>query len=196
MLGLTRRLDRSLASLCAEKRIFLQTETATTYVRLTPVRQLGLLAGAATLGGWLAISTAALVVDRVDGRAEVRPAGVLADGLEGRLAALTAERDQRADEAYSAQNRFRLAMDRIGQQQTEILRAVEQERELVAALDVMRQRLNDVAAQRDVAREETVALRGQVEEVTDSLTANAANDLGARYRPRGARRAVRLRRRA
>jgi murein DD-endopeptidase MepM/ murein hydrolase activator NlpD len=179
MLGLTRRLDRSLASLLPEKRLFLQSEKATTYLRLTPLRQLGLLAGALSVGGWLAISTASTALHHVDGGAEAGQVGVLGDAYEARLAALTAERDQRAAEAVSAQNRFRLAMDRIGQQQTEILRGVEQERELAAALDVMRLRLNDVAAQRDLARAETEALRGQVEEVTETLTAGGASDLAA-----------------
>jgi murein DD-endopeptidase MepM/ murein hydrolase activator NlpD len=179
MTGLTRRLNRSLASLFPEKRLFVQTEHGTTYRRLTPLAQLGLATGTAVTAGWLAVATATVVVGLVDSRGENTQTTVLSDAYEARLAALAAERDQRAAEAASAQHRFRIAMDRIGRQQTEILRAVEEQRELAAAVDVMRQRLSDTAAQRDLARAETEALRGQVAEVTETLTAGAANDLAA-----------------
>lgn len=179
MRGLTRRLNRSLESLFPEKRLFVQTAQGTTYRRLTPLAQFGLASGAAITAGWLAVATATVAVDVIDSRGESTQTTVLSDAYEARLAALAAERDQRAAEAASAQHRFRIAMDRIGRQQTEILRAVEAEREFAAALDVMRQRLSDTVAQRDIARAETEALRGRVAEVTDTLTAGAANDLAA-----------------
>jgi murein DD-endopeptidase MepM/ murein hydrolase activator NlpD len=179
MTGLTRRLNASLASLFPEKRLFIQTEQGTTYRRLTPLSQLGLACGTTVMAGWFAVATSAVVLDLVGSQGESAQTAVLGDAYESRLEALAAERDQRAAEAASAQHRFRIAMDSIGRQQTEILRAAEEQRELVAALDVMRQRLGDAAAQRDLARAETEALRGQVAEVTETLTAGGASDLAA-----------------
>jgi murein DD-endopeptidase MepM/ murein hydrolase activator NlpD len=179
MTGLTRRLNRSLASFLPEKRLFVQTAQGTTYRRFTPLAQLGLASGAVVTMAWLAVSTTTVVLDLVGSRGESTQTTVLSDAYEARLAALAAERDQRAAEAASAQHRFRIAMDRIGRQQTEILRGVEEQRELAAALDVMRKRLGDAATQRDLARAETEALRGQVAEVTEALTSGSANDLAA-----------------
>ena len=63
--------------------------------------------------------------------------------------ALTEERDLRAAEALSAQTRFQTAMEQIGRQQTALLGAIEERRELATALDLMRVRLGEAVEQRD-----------------------------------------------
>ena len=176
MSGLTRRVNHSLSARFPEKRVFLQSQTGTTYLRLTPLSQLGLVGGALLIAGWLTLATAAFVLDLADPGRSGGSVSLSGDYAE-RLAALKAERDQRAAEALSAQHRFRLATDRLGEQQTEIFRAVEEKRELAAALEVLRERLGEAANERDLARAEAVALRDQVAGVAETLTAEGEDDL-------------------
>jgi murein DD-endopeptidase MepM/ murein hydrolase activator NlpD len=179
MRGLSRRLNHSLASLFREKRLFLQTEGGTTHIRLTPLAQLGLVAGGCATLGWLAFATAHVALDQIGRDAMRGGIAVLDDAAEARIAALAEERDLRAAEALSAQNRFRIAMDRIARQQSEILRVVEEKRELDLALGVLRARLSDAARQRDLARAEAEALRGQIAEVSEAVATSGASDLAA-----------------
>ena len=179
MPGLTRRLNRVLARVIPEKRLFLQTARSTTYIRLSPLAQLGLGALALVAAAWItgAVATVGLGFAYADG--EQSRALVLSEAYGARLDALTAERDQRAAEAYSAQNRFQIAMEEIGRHQSEILRAVETRRELEAALDLMRARLEDVAGQRDTARAEIASLRVEAAAATETLESQDAADLAA-----------------
>lgn len=176
MYRFTRRANVCLSVAFPEKRVFLQSQSGTAYIRLTPLSQLGLFSGALFTAAWLAFASAAYVLDLADaGRSGT--AAVQSDDYADRLASLKAERDQRAAEAHSAQSRFRLAMNRIGDQQTEIFRAVEEKRELAAALDVLRDRLADAAIQRDLARDEAESLRSEVAGVAETLTEKGESDL-------------------
>ena len=67
MAGLARRLNGFLSSRIPEKRLFLQTSGGTSYIRLTPLTQLGLGTSLVALVGWTAIATAAVVLDLRDG---------------------------------------------------------------------------------------------------------------------------------
>jgi murein DD-endopeptidase MepM/ murein hydrolase activator NlpD len=177
MPGLTRRLNRALASLLPEKRLFVHSARRTTYIRLTPLGQLGLASLGLVTASWLAVASATAALGLLYADGEQNQALVLSDAYQSRLDAITAERDQRAAEAYSAQNRFQIAMEEIGRQQSEILRAVEAQRELEAALDLMRARLEDVATQRDSARAEVAELRQEAVAVSETVRAAGAADL-------------------
>lgn len=178
--GLTRRVDRTLAGVLPEKRILLQSASGTSYLRLTPLSQLGLMSAAVLTAGWLTFSTAAFMVDMTGREGEPPDGSVALDAaFEARLAALTAERDQRAAEAVSAQARFREALDRMGDQQAEVLAIIEERQELASAIEVLRTRLAEVAGERDLAREEAETLRAQVAEVTEGLVAGNESDLSA-----------------
>jgi hypothetical protein len=65
MAGLRRRLNTLLSPLFPEKRLFVQSEGSTRYLRFTPLAQLS--TGAAALGmvSWVAIATATIAIDLV-----------------------------------------------------------------------------------------------------------------------------------
>ncbi len=89
--------------------------------------------------GCLAFATANVAVGWIAADDAAGPTGVLHEAYRARLDALADERDQRAAEALSAQSRFQTAMEQIGRQQTALLHAVEERRELATALDLMRE---------------------------------------------------------
>lgn len=143
MAGLARRINGFLAAHLPEKRLFLQTGTGTSYIRLTPLTQLGLGSSVLAILGWSAVATAVVVLDVTASNRAPTPAAVIHDAYQGRLDELAAERDARAAEANSAQLRFQVAMDQIGRQQSALLTSVEERGELAAALDLLRGRLTE-----------------------------------------------------
>jgi murein DD-endopeptidase MepM/ murein hydrolase activator NlpD len=172
--SLARGLNGVLAAAFPEKRLFIQSGDATRYLRLTPFSQL--LSGTAALAavGWMAVATATVIIDRVAAEGETR-AVVIKEAYQARLEELAAERDQRAAEARSAQERFQVAMQQVSRQQTAILQAVEERRELSTALDLMRERLNDAVAQRDTVAAANDRLLAQMNAVSESLTERGAS---------------------
>ncbi|CAN5795265.1 DUF5930 domain-containing protein [soil metagenome] len=177
MPGSARRVNRALARVFPDKRLFLRSAQGTAYLRLTPLSQLGLGLGGVLAAAWLSVATATLAIGLIYGENEEVQAVVLHDAYQARLAELGAERDTRAAEARSAQNRFQIAMEQIGRQQTAMLRAVEERRELSTALGLMRGRLQEAVAQRDGLRAENGVLREEVSEVARTLSAAGNGDL-------------------
>ncbi|MFT3972971.1 MAG: DUF5930 domain-containing protein [Amaricoccus sp.] len=147
--SLRRRVNGGLARVIPEKHLLIQTPRSTRSLRFTPLVQL--MSGTAFAGivGWVAVLSATLAIEAVGPDHRLSSAAVLQSAYQERLELVAGERDQRAAEARSAQERFQVAMDQISRQQTQILQAVEERRELSTALDLMRQRLSDAVAQRD-----------------------------------------------
>jgi murein DD-endopeptidase MepM/ murein hydrolase activator NlpD len=160
--ALRRRVNGGLARVLPEKRLFIQTSRTTHYLRFTPLTQL--LSGSAFAGvvAWVAVLSATLAIDAVGPDHRLSSAAVLQSAYQDRLEQVAAERDQRAAEARSAQERFQVAMEQIGRQQTTILQAVEERRELSTAVDLMRQRLTDAVAERDAVAASNERLLGEV----------------------------------
>ncbi len=176
MAGLGTRINGALSGWLPERRLFVQSHVGTRYIRLTSVSQLLGGTAALALGGWLAVATAAVVLDAVAGDGGGSRALVLHEAYQTRLNELAAERDQRAAEALSAQNRFQVAMAQISRQQTEILRAVEESRELDNALELMRARLGEAVAQRDDAAKANDRLTAQVGRAEDDAARSGNSD--------------------
>jgi murein DD-endopeptidase MepM/ murein hydrolase activator NlpD len=175
MVGLRRRANKWLSTLVSEKRLFIQSGTATSYIRITPLAQLGLGSCALVAAGWVAFASSVAVIEFVastDRTAQVR---VLQDAYEARMQELATERDQSLAEAEASQGRFRRAMEQIGKQQSAILEVVEERRELASTLELMRGRLQTEAAAREgiVAANDELATR--VGEVSATLDANRGN---------------------
>lgn len=164
--ALRRRVNGVLARVIPEKRLFIQTSQATHYLRFTPLTQL--VSGTAFAGivGFVAVLSATLAIEAVGPDHRLSSAAVLQTAYEGRLDQVAAERDQRAAEARSAQERFQVAMEQISKQQTALLQGVEERRELATALDLMRERLTDAVAQRDAV---AAANERLISEVSASL---------------------------
>jgi murein DD-endopeptidase MepM/ murein hydrolase activator NlpD len=173
--ALGRRLNGALSTAFPEKRLFIQSGDTTRYIRLTSLSQL--LSGTAALValGWMAVATATVVIDRVAAENGVSRVVVLQGAYEARLEELAAERDLRAGEARSAQERFQVAMEQVSRQQTAILQSVEERRELATALDLMRARLQDAVGQRDTVAAANDRLLDQMNEVNASLASRGAS---------------------
>jgi len=169
MVGLWRRINVGLSTCFPEKRIFVQSGAATSYVRVTPLAQLMLGTAAGATAGWLAVATAVVVLDRIAADEQASQTLVLRDAYRDRLEELADERDQRAAEARSTQSRFQVAMDQIGRQQSTILKAVEERRELATAVELLRTRLEEAVAQRDDVAEANTRLMERMSEVSESL---------------------------
>ncbi|WP_299132193.1 DUF5930 domain-containing protein [uncultured Amaricoccus sp.] len=157
MAGFRRRINCALSGVFSEKRLFIQSDGGTRYFRITPLSQLMIGTTALAAAGWMAVATASVVSDFVATDARGGAAVELREAYQARLDELADERDTRAAEAHSAQGRFRLAMDQVSRQQTELLAAIEERRELSTALDLMRDRLRSVVAQRDSANTKLLA---------------------------------------
>lgn len=177
MAGFRRRMNSVLSVYFPEKRLFIQSEDATRYLRFTPLSQL--LIGTSTLAalGWMAVATASVVISFVASDARMTQTAVLHEAYKTRLDELAGERDQRAAEAHSAQGRFQIAMDQIGRQQTELLDAVEERRELSTALDLMRDHLRDTVAQRDDATLANERLTDAANEAAVAAAGRSPGDL-------------------
>ena len=174
MPGLRRRLNSALSSTLSEKRVFIQSSDSTRYLRLTPLTQIMLGSVSIAAFSWMSVATATVVLDRVAAETDASQTTILQEAYETRLEELSHERDQRAAEAWSAQNRFQVAMEQISLQQSRILDSVEDTRELSTALDLMRNRLQDAIVQRDELSEENDALLARMNEVNETLDAKGS----------------------
>lgn len=163
-----------VARLLPEKRVFIQCGDHTRYVRLSPLSQLFMGAAVIVTLGWLAVATADVTVDLIATDEAAPGTVVLREAYQARLNALTEERDLRAAEALSAQNRFKLAMDQISRQQTALLEAVEERRELSTGLDLMRARLQDAVRQRAAIAATNEDLLAQMTAVNERLDRGAS----------------------
>ena len=114
----------------------------------------------------MAVVSAKAAIDYVGFNPGPTQGVVVRDATQARIDALAAERDLRAGEARSAQDRFQVAMEQISRQQTALLQSVEERRELSTALDVMRQRLRDAVGQRDAVAAANDRLIAQMNEVS------------------------------
>jgi len=142
-----------LAAALPEKRIFIQSDRGSRYIRIGTGAQAGLLLALVLAVGCLFAAAAKVTVDLAVADGSASGALVMQGALADRLNALTAERDARTAEARSAQARFQTAMEEIGRQQTALIAAVEARREDAAALEAMRARLASSVEAREALAE-------------------------------------------
>lgn len=181
MQELTERLNSKLDRYLSEKRLFLRSDTGTRFIRLRPLTQLGAIAGSGLFLIWAVIATSILLMDSI-GSGTLREQAKRDQYLyEARLNTLSAERDQRAEEAASAQERFSVALDRISEMQSTLLQSEERRKELETGIEVIQATLRRTVQERDAARAEienlTVALYGETG--TSRTDADRASDLEA-----------------
>ena len=141
MNGPFEKLNALLARHVPEQRIYMRTERTTRYFRATPLMQA--TAGVfITIGVcWSVIASSALLIDHISARSDKTQAEVLQRAYEARLNVLSGERDQRALETQTAQDRFYIALEQISLQQSELLQAEEERRELATGLKIMQKKL-------------------------------------------------------
>ncbi len=164
-----------------EKRLFLRTDSGTRFVRLTPARQLLAWSGAGALVAWSIIATSFLLIDSI-GSGNLRDQAQRERLLyETRLNELSAERDARAAEAKSAQERFNMALGQVSAMQLELLKGEDRLRELEQGIEAVQATLRRTIRERDEARAEAERLQARLsgEPGGEALPATSAEDTAA-----------------
>ncbi len=163
------RLNALLSRHVPEQRVYMRTETTTRYFRATPLVQTAFGVFLAVGFCWTVIVTSALMIDRISSQSNQSRAEVLQRAYETRLNELSTERDQRALEAQTAQERFYVALKQISLQQGELLTAEEERRELATGLKIMQQKLQAAVAKRDEAQQSSDSILAEMQALTGSL---------------------------
>lgn len=132
-----------------EKRLFLRSDTETRFIRLKPETQLLIWCGGGLFVGWTIIATAILLMDSIGSgnfRAQAQRDQLI---YEDRLNALSNERDNRAEEAAAAQERFSSALEAISSMQSELLASEDRRRELETGIEVIQATLRRTLEERN-----------------------------------------------
>jgi len=159
------RLNHSLERRFPEQRLFLRSDSETRFIRLRPVTQVIALAGGILVLAWTIIATALILMDSI-GAGSAREQSARQQGLyEERLNTLSTDRDLRAEEAASAQDRFNVALMQVSEMQERLLASEDRRRELETGIEAVQDTLRRTIKERDQAIEEaermTLALNEQ-----------------------------------
>jgi len=168
-------MKSALEKYLPEQRIYVKTDNSTRFLTLKSKSQL-FIGVMATIGfSWLMIATAILGFQMLEVRSSSERAEKQKQAYELRINTLSAERDRRALEAQAAQEQFYVALNQISQQQTDLLEAEEQRRELATGLRIMQTKLQDAVKARDVAVKNSDTLLTELQDVSG----NKSSYLGA-----------------
>lgn len=161
---LNARLDRHLP----EQRLFLKSEEGTRFVRLRPMTQAGALVGGALLIGWTVIVTSFFLIGAITSGSSRDQTARAQIAYETRLAALSSERDARAQEAEQALERFYSALDEVSKMQGTVLASEQRVRELETGIEVIQRTLRRTVTERNEARDEAEALLVRLENAPEA----------------------------
>ena len=146
------RLDHALAAHLPEQRLFLKSESETRFVRISPKAQgFGILITCLALG-WLMFASSLVLIGLFSSGSRSEQYTHQIALYQDRLTTLSDERDQRAAEAISAQDRFALALAQVSQMQSLLLASEDHRRELETGTEVTQATLRRVIQERDAAR--------------------------------------------
>jgi len=185
------RLNSSLDHWLPEQRLYLKSDSKTRYVRVRPLTQLAALAGSAAVVGWAMVASAVVFMDGMSAGTGKVATARQQSLYEDRLNTISGDRDARAEEAATAQQRFSLALNEVSEMQARLLTSEDSRHELESGLAAVQDTLRRTLKERDTARAEaermTVAMTegGAAEgaEATDTLQMmTAALDETARER--------------
>ena len=153
------RLNTILERFVPERRVFLKSDSDTRFVRLSAGTQIMSFAGAAALVCWAIVAAAILLMDSI-GAGNIREQAKRdqINYLE-RLELLAQQRDQRAQEALTAQERFNAALDSISAIQSDLLASETRRMELETGLEVVQKALRSTLRDRNEIRTELDALQ-------------------------------------
>lgn len=159
--ALRQKIHLALEKRFPEKRLFLRSDTETRFIRLRPSTQLVACTGAVAVVAWSIVATAVLLMDSIGSgnfREQARRDQFI---YEERLNALSAERDQRAQEALAAQARFTTALEQISLMQSELLTSEDHRRELETGIEVIQATLRRTMQEREVAQTQIASLTAE-----------------------------------
>jgi murein DD-endopeptidase MepM/ murein hydrolase activator NlpD len=134
-----------------EQRIYIRTDKSTKFLTLNSKSQLFIGIVATLSFSWLLIATAIVGYETLEARSDNHRAAEQKKAFELRVNMLSAERDRRALEAQTAQEQFYVALNQISEQQTNLLEAEEQRRELATGLRIVQTKLQNAVKARDIA---------------------------------------------
>ncbi len=170
------RINQTLERYFPEQRLFLKSDTETRFIRLRPVTQ----AVAVVVGGlalaWTILATAILLFDSISAGSSREQVARQQALYEERMNLLSADRDLRADEAASAQERFNLALEQVATMQGRLLASEDRRRELETGIDVIQNTLRRTIKERDSARAELASAEQDGAEGTGRTEAARAAD--------------------
>ncbi|MFT3687549.1 DUF5930 domain-containing protein [Paenirhodobacter sp.] len=165
------RINTSLERWLPEQRLFIKSDTKTRFVRLRPLTQLGALTTGGALFLWAVGASSVLFINHISSGSAREQVAIAQAAFEQRLVALAQERDNRANEAATAQKRFQVALGQVSQMQSQLLASEERRREVETGLDVVQSTLKRTMGERDAARKQIAETGG--EDRTASLAARA-----------------------
>lgn len=152
------KIHTALERYLPEQRLFLKSDTETRFIRLRSSTQaIAIVVGSLALA-WMILATAILLMDSISAGTSRQQIAMQQSLYEKRLTALSADRDLRADEAASSQERFNLALAQVSQMQARLLASEDRRRELETGIDVIQNTLRGVIKERDAARTELATL--------------------------------------
>jgi murein DD-endopeptidase MepM/ murein hydrolase activator NlpD len=161
-----------------ERRVFLRSDTDTRFIRLGPMTQMIAGGGAITIVAWAIIATSILVMDSIGAGNFRDHAQRDLQTYEARLNDLADERNARAREARTAQDRFSYALERISAMQSDLLDSEVRRRELETGIEVIQTTLRRAMTEREAATRKAERLATRLDE--DNGAAPGMDDDGGR----------------
>ena len=149
---LSNKLNTLLEGVLPERRLFLRSDTETRFIRLRPLSQAVGIGGAAVILSWTIVATAVMMMDSIRSGSSREQARREQSVYEARLNTLSDQRDMRAEEAATAQERFNIALDQISAMQSLLLASDDRRKELETGLEVVQKTLRRAMNERDAAR--------------------------------------------
>ncbi len=146
------KIHHALERIAPERRVFLKSDADTRFIRLSPLSQIASFAASALLVAWAIVATAILLMDSIGaGNFREQAKRDQRTYLE-RLNDVAVQRDGRALEALTAQERFNAALDQISQMQSALLESETRRLELETGIEVIQSTLRDTMLEREAAR--------------------------------------------
>lgn len=153
--------------------MYLRTDVSTRFLRLTPGRQFFVIVASALFFGWTIFASSVFLVNSIGAKDAKTQARLQQLDFDARLNALSAERDTRAREAQTAQERFYIALDQISAQQTALLASEDRRKELETGIEVIQRTLRKTMKERDRAEVQSDKLLAELQAVTGNVTTQA-----------------------
>ncbi|MEW9918567.1 DUF5930 domain-containing protein [Marimonas sp. MJW-29] len=169
------KIHSTLEHYFPERRVFLKSDNDTRFIRLRPGTQILAFTGSALVVAWAIVATAIILMDSIGSGNFREQAKRDQRTYQARLNDLSAQRDQRAEEALAAQERFNAALAQISVMQSELLQSETRRRELETGIDVVQNTLRSTMKEREQARQRLAALEGEIENGSGGLAQTAAN---------------------
>ena len=155
------RIHAAVERVFPERRVFLKSDSDTRFIRLRPETQLIAALGTSAFVVWSAVATAIVLMESIGSGNFRDQAKRDQQAYQDRLNTLSGERDQRADEAVAAQQRFSAALAQISVMQSELLASETRRMELETGIEVIQTTLQSSMKERDEARQTLAALEAQ-----------------------------------